>query len=251
MAWLLPHLNTSSNPLQLTRYSHHSVIHSTTVSHGNGTNTFHSTQPSQGLLHPSIRHSARSWSFSRQHIANDQPHFLCHQIPLLSSTANSPNKTRPQWKTPADSCSSISLIQTWLLQHHYDQPTRHHTSSNNHYPPQCCTTRRKLEANGSYQPRFSATPLDFHQSTNFIPNLCPHVQHLFRIFSVLHFLLGHTVHKSRIEIESRSSAKNDYGTQRTSNSFGWRAFAIAVHLSGTIYLSPSIMRQLSDHSKPK
>ena len=31
---------------------------------------------------------------------------------------NSPNKTLPQWKMSTDSCSSISHIQTRLLQHH-------------------------------------------------------------------------------------------------------------------------------------
>ena len=78
----------------------------------------------------------------------------------------------------------------------------HHTSSIHHYPPQCCTTRQKLEAKGSHQPSSSATPLAPHQSANFIQNLCPHVQHPFRVIPALHVILGHTVHKCWIEIES-------------------------------------------------
>ena len=50
----------------------------------------------QGLLHPTVRRGARSWSSSRQHTVNDQPHLLGHQILLLPSTTNSPNKTLPQ-----------------------------------------------------------------------------------------------------------------------------------------------------------
>ena len=103
---------------------------------------------------------------------------------------------------PANSCSSTSHIQTWLLQLHSYQPTRHHTSSIHHYPPQCCTTRQKLETKGSHHPSSSATPLASHQSANFIQNLCPHVQHPFRVMSALHVILGHTMHNSRIEIES-------------------------------------------------
>ena len=102
---------------------------------------------------------------------------------------------------PTDSCSSISHIQTWLLQLHSDQPTRHHTTSIHHYSPQGCTTRQKLEAKVSHHPSSSTTPLASHQSANFIQNLCPHVQHPFRVMSALHVILGHTVHKSRIEIE--------------------------------------------------
>ena len=83
-----------------------------------------------------------------------------------------------------------------------DQPTRHHTSSIYHYPPHCCTTRQKLAAKGSHHPSSSATPLASHQSANLIQNLCPHVQHPFRIMSALYVILGHTVHNSRIEIES-------------------------------------------------
>ena len=101
-----------------------------------------------------------------------------------------------------DSGSSISHIQTWLLQLHSDQPTRHHTSSIHHYPPQCCTTRQKLEAKRSHHPSSSATPLASHQSANFIQNLCPHVQHPFWVIPALHVILGHTVHKCWIEIES-------------------------------------------------
>ena len=64
------------------------------------------------------------------------------------------------------------------------------------------TTRQKLEAKGSHHPSSSATPLASHQSANFIQNLCPHVQHPFRVISALHVILGYTVHKSRIEIDS-------------------------------------------------
>ena len=103
---------------------------------------------------------------------------------------------------PTDSCSSISHIQTWLLQLHSDQPTRHRTSSIHDYPPQCCTTCQKLEAKGSHHPSSSATPLASHQSVNFIQNLCPHVQHPFWVISALHVILGHTVHECRIEIKS-------------------------------------------------
>ena len=45
----------------------------------------------QGLLHPTVRRGARSWSFSRQHTVNDQPHLHGHQILLLPSSLNSPN----------------------------------------------------------------------------------------------------------------------------------------------------------------
>ena len=96
-----------------------------------------------------------------------------------------------------------------------------HTSSIYPSPPQCCMTHQKLEAKGSYHPSSSAT---LHQSTNFIQNLCPHVQHPFRVISA-------TCHPwSCTKVESRSSlrmsAKGDYITQHTTGSFGQRVFAV-------------------------
>ena len=129
-------------------------------------------------------------------VTNQWPHLLGRQILLLPSTTNSPNKTLPQWKMPTDSCSSISHIQTWLLQHHSDQPTRQHTSSIHHYPPQCCTFRQMIEAKRSHHPSSLATPLASHPSANFIQNLCPYFQHPFRVISALHVILGHAVQKS-------------------------------------------------------
>ena len=63
---------------------------------------------------------------------------------------------------------------------------------------------KSLKPRDHITPSSSATPLASHQSANLIQNLCPHVQHPFRFMSALHVILGHTVHNSRIEIESSS-----------------------------------------------
>ena len=87
-------------------------------------------------------------------------------------------------------------------------------------------TRQKHEARGSHHPSSSATPLASHQSTNFIQNLCPHVQHS---GSSPRYMSSLVTPCTKVESRSslRSSAKGDYVTQRTSSSFGRRAFAVA------------------------
>ena len=128
---------------------------------------------------------------------------------------------------PKDSCSSISHIFRLdycnsILINLPDTTLHLYTM---YYPPQCYTTRQMFEAKGSHQPSSSATPLASHQSSNFIQNLCPHVQLPFRVISALNVILGHAVHKAGSSL--CSSAKGDYVTQRMSSSFGRRAFVVA------------------------
>ena len=93
--------------------------------------------------------------------------------------------------------------------------------------PHCCTTRQKGEAKGSHHPSSSAfhwLPIEARISFkicvlmfNIHSGSCP------RYMSSL--VTPCTTVESRSSL--RSSAKDDYVTQRTSSSFGRRAFAVA------------------------
>ena len=113
------------------------------------------------------------------------------------------------------------------LQLHSDQPTRHHTSSIHHYPPQCCTTRKSLKSRDHITPalwQLHWLPIKARIS--------------FKIWVLMfnihsgsspHYMSSLVTPCTTVESRSSlcSSAKGDYVTQRTSSSFGRRAFAVA------------------------
>ena len=104
-----------------------------------------------------------------------------------------------------------------------------------------------------YYPSSSATPLASHQSANFIQNLCPHVQHPFRVISALHVILGHTVHKSRIEIESplicQRRLRNPAHVQLIWSTSVRRCWSIGVEQSTCLHPSRAIYRIIQNQTK--
>ena len=129
---------------------------------------------------------------------------------------------------PTDSCSSISHIQTWLLQLHSDQPTRHHTSSIHHYPPQCWHNSSKAWSQGITSPQLFGNSTSFPSKREFHSK--PAVL-MFNIYSGSSpcYMSSLVTPCTKVESRSslRSSAKGDYLIQCTFSSFGWWAFAVA------------------------
>ena len=108
----------------------------------------------------------------------------------------------------------------------------------------------KLEAKGSHYPQHFGNYTGFPSKREF---------HSKSVSSCSTSIPGHvrvtchhwsTGHKSRIEESPLICQRRLYVTQRTSSSFGRRTFAVAGPSEwNNLYLSPSVTRHLSDHSK--